>query len=92
VSGGNARLEVVSQGGEWLRSYGGTQDGLRGPIGLAIDAGGRSVVADPTAGAVFAFYAGMLVDRFEIARDDGFAASPRTVQLLPDGSLRVGLV
>ena len=91
VSGGNARIEVIRQSGEWLRSYGGTADGLRGPQGLAIDAAGRSLVADPIAGSVFAFESGVAVERLEILREDGFAAAPRTVQVLADGTLRVAL-
>ena len=92
VSSGNARIEVVRQTGQWVRSYGGLDDGLRVPRGIAMDDNGRALVADPVAGAVFAFEAGTLVERFDTLRNDGFAASPRTIQVLENGTVRIGTV
>ncbi len=91
VSGGNARVEVVTPDGQWLRSYGGTESGLASPRGIAIDDVGRAFVADPVAGAVFAFEGATMVERYVVSRDDGFAASPREVHVLADGSIRIAL-
>lgn len=91
VSGGNARIEVVTPAGRWLRSYGGLESGLSSPRGIAIDQAGRSLVADPVAGAVLAFDNGVVVERHVVSRDDGFAAAPRDVVVLEDGSVRIVL-
>lgn len=90
ASSGNARVEVFDQTGRWLRSYGGWSVGMRSPRALAIDAEGRALVADPVAGAVFAFERDALLERYDLVGEDGFAAAPISVQVLSDGSLRIG--
>ncbi|MFT6400530.1 MAG: sugar lactone lactonase YvrE [Bradymonadia bacterium] len=91
VSGGNARIEVVTAAGRWVRSYGGIASGLASPRGIAIDEAGRALVADPVAGALFAFQDGVVLERHVVTREDGFAAAPSDVTVLADGSVRIAL-
>jgi hypothetical protein len=85
---GNRRVQVFSDGGAFLRSVPspGLPNPLRRPRRAVIDAAGRTIVADPAAGAVFVFDTDGSLER---AVAPGRAFAPTDVELSRGGLLFV---
>jgi DNA-binding beta-propeller fold protein YncE len=86
---GEARVLRFSESGETLGQFGSNADGLVRPRGLATDASGRVLVADPVAGRVFQFERGQLVDTWAPDHDGPGWTSPWRLSVSPDGQLSV---
>lgn len=86
---GGARILRYTFDGQPLGTFGSRADGLVRPRAITVDAGGRVLVADPVAGAVFAYADGALVARWVPAHHGPGWTSPWQVATSPDGQLLV---